>query len=91
MRGQRDIYAAADARGQLPEKVPGKHRYVVMVTYTITRHQASAMFDGSRVVLNEESMLPPPMVGCLDCEEPYQAAKGNPCPAAGFDWNTGER
>jgi hypothetical protein len=89
VKGQRDIYAAAAARGELPDKVAGKHRYVVMVTYTITRHQASAMFDGSRVVLGEEQMLPPPMVGCLDCELPYNQAKGAPCEADGFDWNSG--
>jgi hypothetical protein len=86
---QRAIYAAADARGELPDKVPGKHRYIVMVTYTITQHQASAMFAGSRVVLGEEQMLPPPLVGCLDCEEPYDKAKGNPCAAEGFDWHGG--
>ena len=68
----------------LPDKEPGRHRWIAACAYTLTPTQAAAADAGARVTLDLD-MLFTMTVGCLDCEEPYAKVRTERCPA-GDEW-----
>lgn len=77
---------ASSAEGELPKKIPGRHRWVVTVAYTLTDDEMAkgATAGGERVVLDEKRRLFTSM-GCWDCEEEYRVALNQRCPSSGDD------
>ena len=65
--------------GNLPEKVEGKHRWVVMAGYSLDDQSVALAFEGEEMHLDHENRFAL-TVGCYDCEQTYNAAKGEPCP-----------
>ena len=78
-------FPASMAQGVLPDKQPGRHRWTAAAMYVLTSHQASAAAAGSQVTLGIDNLLSV-LVGCIDCEQPYDAAKGTRCEAEPYDW-----
>jgi hypothetical protein len=76
------------AIGKLPEKQTGRHRWIVITTYTITDGQAAAADAGARVNLDHENRIGI-QVGCLDCEGEYHLIRTERCVAEAFDWASG--
>lgn len=66
-------------RRKLPQKQPGKHRWVVVASYTISEEQAEAAFIPGNRVMMDGSNLFHMGVGCYDCEGEYQYVKGQRC------------
>lgn len=74
---------ADDARAlaKMPRKVPGQHRWIATAGYVVTEEQAAG---GNDVILDHESRFQFG-VGCIDCEQEFNEARGTPCPV-GDDW-----
>lgn len=70
---------------EMPDKVLGKHRWIVIATYAVTGEALAAASRGEDVLLDQENLvfLAP---GCVDCEQQYPAPE--PCPAAD-EWGEG--
>jgi hypothetical protein len=66
------------ASGKLPDKVPGKHRWMVAASYSIRADEVELAMDGEQIHLDHETRFSL-VIGCFDCEQPYQLAKGQPC------------
>jgi hypothetical protein len=66
----------------LPKKEPGKHRWVAIVTFSVSEENARTAFDASVPKhLDSENMLHMG-IGCYDCEEPLGSIEaGSRCPA----------
>lgn len=59
-------YAARDA--ELPAKVPGKHRWVAMATWSLTEPQVTDAADADKVKLLDHENMVMLSIGCWDCE-----------------------
>lgn len=57
---------------KLPPKIPGEHRWIAAVSYSITTGQAAAAHAGSAVKLGPHNTVTQG-VGCVDCEEEWPA------------------
>lgn len=79
-RNRRNHPRPAEPDALLPPKVTGEHRWIAIATHTITGGQAAAAYAGARVVLGAETLVSLGL-GCLDCEAPYDIARGRPCAA----------
>lgn len=55
-----------EARGQLPMKMAGQHRWVVIVLYSVTDNMVEDTDQGVGVFMDSEHMLDVRMV-CWDC------------------------
>lgn len=67
---------------ELPPKIPGRHRWVVVCGYTITEPTVTAMASGQPVstFLDHENRFSIAM-GCLDCEQQWpDILPGSYCP-----------
>lgn len=78
------VFDTKDKRGQMPDKVRGKHRWIVLATYTTSREQLLASSRGEQAHLDQENLVSL-QAGCLDCEQPWPSPE--PCRAEGFLWN----
>jgi hypothetical protein len=74
------------ALGKLPDKEPGRHRWVVLATYTVPQTLLAAAMSGARVNLDHENRIGI-NAGCLDCEKPWADASGTRCDADAYDWD----
>jgi hypothetical protein len=54
--------------GQLPPKMAGRHRWIVLGTYTVTEGQARTIFAGDDIVALGPHNLVSTGIGCVDCE-----------------------
>lgn len=79
-------FESTQLRGELPDKESGRHRWIVIVTHTITSSQAAAADAGSKITLDAASCIGL-HVGCLDCEGVYEQVRLERCEAAPFDWH----
>ena len=76
-------------RGFAPAKVPGRHRWIAVVTHTLSDEAARRghAVGAGPVLLDVETMLDM-SIGCLDCEQPFHDVADEPCRASayrGFD------
>jgi hypothetical protein len=71
---------------ELPPKVEGQHRWVTTVAYTLTEDEVTTAMtqEKEKVMLDERRRLWV-ATGCFDCEEVWEKAHGQPCPA-GDTW-----
>lgn len=67
----------------LPDKVIGKHRWIVVALYSVTADSLKAASRGEQAVLDHENIIHI-LAGCYDCEEEYPAPE--PC-KAGDMWS----
>lgn len=75
-------------KGRFPDKVPGKHRWMMLATYTVSAealklaHRPKVHDDSP--ILDTENLVSL-MAGCIDCEEEWPAPE--PCTGhyTGFD------
>jgi len=73
--------------GSLPPKVPGKHRWTAIASYSLSDVEAATAVQGKEpVLLDAAHLFCPVEVGCLDCQERYQDVADKLCPA-GDDWS----
>lgn len=74
-------------RGELPEKVPGRHRWIATAVYSLPQEMAEAVDDESRIKLLDHENMVDLAIGCWDCEQALGAeiAADSPCPAPGDD------
>lgn len=77
-------FGADQARGQMPKKQRGVHRWIATVMHTLSTEACEAVSRGERFDLDMESMVMV-AIGCFDCEMPYPVVKGSPC-RAGDEW-----
>lgn len=73
------------AHAQLPTKEPGRHRWVLIASYTVTEESvfAEARGDGATFLDHENRYAM--SLGCIDCEQPYPHIQpGSRCAAADF-------
>jgi hypothetical protein len=66
----------------MPDKIRGKHRWIVLATYHTTRESLTAARRGEDVHLDMENLVYL-TEGCVDCEQIFPAPE--PCPA-GDQW-----
>lgn len=79
--------APSPSLGQLPAKIPGRHRWIVTCAWYLTDNEAADAFKpDEQVHLDHENRLMM-MVGCWDCEQPHGDAAAR-CPA-GDEWSRG--
>lgn len=72
--------ARARPAAELPDKEPGRHRWIATTAHVLTDGQArDAYREGQRIVLGVSNLLDL-SVGCWDCEQPWQECHGQPCP-----------
>lgn len=81
--------------GKLPEKIPGKHRWIVMIVHVLTDQQgrdliAGKIADGTaeQITWDHENRLGVNGPGCIDCEAPMHAVADQPCPADATEWRS---
>lgn len=77
---------AISAIAQLPDKEPGKHRWVLLCSYTVTEAAVrSEMSDGGPTYFDHENRFGTSL-GCIDCEEQYPLIDPDTvCPASGYE------
>lgn len=75
----------AARRGDLPEKVPGKHRWVATAAYSLPQEMAEAADDESKIKLLDHENMIDLAIGCWDCEKVLgsQIAPDSVCEADG--------
>lgn len=56
-------------RGELPEKVPGKHRWIATAAYSLSQEMAEAADDESKIKLLDHENMIDLAIGCWDCEK----------------------
>lgn len=72
--------------GQLPDKEPGRHRWVATAAYTLTDQEAAQATAGDEpILLDAGRLFAPVQFGCLDCEHRYDEVVAVPC-EAGDEW-----
>lgn len=64
--------------GTLPPKTAGRHRWVVVVSYTVSAADIAAAAAGRPVHLDHENRLGVSTL-CADCIADYRDAHGQPC------------
>ena len=74
---------AGDGMRQMPDKVRGKHRWVVTAMFTTTSGKLKANERGEDDILLDGENLVYMAVGCVDCVQPWPSPE--PC-AAGDEW-----
>lgn len=70
---------------RMPVKVPGRHRWIGIATYTATDEDARRAHEGSDVIFDIQKIVHF-SIGCLDCEEPYETCFTRRCSAEEFNW-----
>lgn len=65
---------------RIPDKVEGRHRWVMGIMYTISETQASATRTGARVNCDHENRVSIDL-GCWDCHLPYDQCFTDLCQA----------
>lgn len=64
----------SDVPDRLRDPGPGEHLWIVNTAHRVPDAVARTMAEGrdpGDVMLDRESMLIPPQVGCYKCEEPF--------------------
>lgn len=69
----------------LPDKVPGVHRWIAVITYALN---GASLKVGGEVVTDPENMLNAEF-GCIDCQGPFELVAEQPCRAAAFSSSEG--
>lgn len=70
----------------LPAKVAGQHRWIMVASHSVSPGQASAAKGGAVVTLDNKNRVGLDGPGCYDCEQTYEEAKGKPCPGDPSEW-----
>lgn len=70
---------------ELPDRVPGRHRWVAVAGYVLTDDQARLGAEGATQVVLSPNMLYVFGISCIDCERPYHQAVRDLCPGAPLD------
>jgi hypothetical protein len=65
-----------------------KHRWIVAVIYELQEDEAQQVATGRVVNLTHERRIGVDGPGCLDCERPYEEARGTPCDARAVQGQT---
>lgn len=79
------------SQGHLPEKEPGRHRWVLLASYTVTEEAVFAEARGDGVTYLDHENRFATSLGCIDCEQPYPHIQpGSHCPAADFTTTEGD-
>lgn len=84
--------------GELPEKVPGKHRWVIFASHVVSDVQAAMIYGQVKygrkleppVLLNDTNRFGVEGPGCVDCQLTYYLAHKRPCPARAIDSKRGK-
>ena len=71
-------FRASEARGRMPRKQRGKHRWITVASYFTTNETLKAAKRGEPTFLDMENLLDV-AAGCFDCEQTWPAPE--PCPA----------
>lgn len=75
-----------EARGgaELPDKQPGRHRWIATAAYVIRDVDAQRALDVDHSTFLDHENLMYLAIGCWDCEEPLgKISADSTCPAAG--------
>lgn len=78
-----DPFQAGTHWDRLPEKVEGRHRWVLVTSYTVTDEEMANVAEGIAVLMDEPHLLDVGP-GCIDCEQPYSSVKGQRCKAPAY-------
>lgn len=68
-----------------PPKVPFVHRWIVIVTHTVSDKEAKDIKQGNPTILLDLENLVDVNYGCVDCEGGLLDVYGTPCPAPDFE------
>lgn len=71
----------------LPTKRPYAHRWIVTVVHSLGQEQAEAWAEGGGQVRLDPSTIVDALMGCMDCEQTFDQAKGKPCTVADTGWD----
>lgn len=84
-------YAAADARGTMPPKVEGEHRWMAFGAWRLSMDQARDTYDVDKLKFLDAENLVTLGIACYDCETPLGehipggVAHDSTCPAPDAD------
>ncbi len=85
MTADRERLERMRVRATVPPKREREHRWIALVTYTLSQEEIDAAARGEKMLLDEWNRVDA-NIGCLDCQEPYEAASGRPCEAEEYPW-----
>lgn len=79
-------FTEARPMAQMPEKVPGKHRWIAMACYIVPDEMAAGAHDADQLKFLDNEVMYDLSIGCWDCEKqlgagPMQACAGSLCTA----------
>lgn len=66
--------------GRASNRKKGRHKWIAMVGYALTEHEAEAVWRGQEIVTLGAHNVVWKHVGCFTCEQPIEQAWGTPCP-----------
>ncbi len=78
--GLDEHFSPPQALADIPEKVPGRHRWILSTAYNVTDTEAHVAHEGVPSVLMGPEQLISFGVGCWDCEQTYRDCAASPCP-----------
>lgn len=81
LRGTGQSHKVEEAKGQLPVKQPGKHRFVITCMY-VPHQDPLVLMDPTITKHLDSENLHSTGVGCIDCEMPIDQAVRFGCPAS---------
>lgn len=73
-------FRVPEGMADLPEKIAGRHRWILSTGYNVTDTEAATAHEGVRMVLMGPEKLISYGVGCYDCEQIYSQCVASPCP-----------
>lgn len=79
-----EVYPAENMPDRVPVKVPGRHRWVTIASFTMSDTEAAAAAEGVKTIAGPANLVSF-HIGCFDCEKEYEEARLIPCPA-GDEW-----
>lgn len=83
------MFDEARPMAKLPEKQPGKHRFIVSAVYVLSDQQARDSFDPDTEKFLDHESLFALSAGCWDCEKQLGGSNGvtwdSVCPAEASD------
>lgn len=82
--GAGEVFPAENLPERMPVKSRGRHRWTVIASFTVTDNEAAQAAEGVSVVMDAPKLAAFNIV-CIDCEEVYEKARTEPCPA-GDQW-----
>jgi hypothetical protein len=83
-----DLYPAEEAKGKLQPKEAGRHRWIAQAVFALDTAEVAQVAIGNRVNLDKQKLMDI-MVGCIDCEQPFnEDTRRTKCEAEEFPWQT---